>query len=144
MGVLTNGTRAPSPGDLFLLPPPSYVGRRTQPRRKREDSQKPDDRNTRLSLRLRRECLRSLDRRGGWGVHTNGAQAPSPGDLSLLPPPSYLRPPTSGAGTNLGASGRTAKAGGLTKSGRTGHYGGRPWSKRLPHSLIRVWKTPNT
>jgi hypothetical protein len=39
-GVPTNSTQAPSPRDLSLLPPPSFVGRRDQPRRKREDSRK--------------------------------------------------------------------------------------------------------
>jgi len=48
---------------------------------------KRDNRNTQLSLRLRRENRRRRSR-GGWTVPTNGAQAPSPRGNS---PPSSAR-----------------------------------------------------
>ncbi len=39
-------------GDLSLLPPPSFVGRRNQPRHKREDSRKGST-TTRVSLHMK-------------------------------------------------------------------------------------------
>ena len=66
-------------------------------------SSRQEHRNTRLSLRLRREYLRPPRSEGRVGSSHQRRSSSQPEGTS----PSYLRPPSSGAGTNLGASGRT-------------------------------------